>query len=46
MQIKRNRDVISFISNGYRGMLQRQETIEVEIETLRKYGNGTCSEGY
>jgi len=43
MHIEPNRDVISFISNDYLGMSQRQETIDAGIEAMKKYGTGACA---
>lgn len=34
---------ISFVSNDYLGMSQRQETIDAGIEALKKYGTGVCA---
>jgi glycine C-acetyltransferase len=38
-----NKPVISFIANDYLGMSQREETIQVGIEALKKYGTGACA---
>lgn len=40
---KEPKDVISFISNDYLGMSQREETKIAGIEAIRKYGTGACA---
>lgn len=37
------KNVISFISNDYLGMSQRQETKEAGIQAIMKYGTGACA---
>lgn len=37
------KEVISFITNDYLGMSQREEIIEAGIEALKKYGAGACA---
>lgn len=44
MNIEGSSDYITaFISNDYLGMSQREETINAGIESLKKYGTGSCA---